>query len=90
VGEETCQCGFGEEYFTIDDGRNLVMPGQIDGFQAPGVIKTMDERLPVLVLTSSPPTKELLKKLGSQRAKKYLNKASKDLEGLFLKNPSSL
>jgi CheY-like chemotaxis protein len=176
VSEELCQCGFGEEYFTIEDGRSictvcggtvngkvgaaaegkgggrgrnilivddqgffrkrireilteqghraieasdgleavahvarslvsgtadpslrveivildLVMPGLIDGFQTLGVIKAMDEKLPVLVLTSSPPAKELLKKLGSLRAKKYLNKASKDLEGLLLKNLSSL
>jgi CheY-like chemotaxis protein len=176
VSEELCQCGFGEEYFTIEDSRSvctvcggtvvvktgaateergkalgknilivddqgffrkrihdiltgqghrvleasdgleavahvarslesgaaepslrveivildLVMPGLIDGFQTLGVIKAMDQKLPVLVLTSSPPAKDLLKKLGSLRAKKYLNKASKDLEGLLLKNLSSL
>ena len=69
---------------------DLVMPGLIDGFQTLGVIKAMDQKIPVLVLTSSPPSKDLLKKLGTLRAKKYLNKASKDLDGLLLKNISSL
>jgi CheY-like chemotaxis protein len=69
---------------------DLVMPGLIDGFQTLGVIKAMDQKIPVLVLTSSPPAQDLLKKLGSLRAKKYLNKASKDLDGLLLKNLTSL
>jgi CheY-like chemotaxis protein len=174
VGEELCRCGFGGEYFTIEDGRSvctvcggtvvekagteergeprgrnilivddqgffrkrihdiltgqghkvleasdgleavahvarslesgaadpslrveivildLVMPGLIDGFQTLGVIKAMDQNLPVFVLTSNPPARDLLKKLGNLRAKKYLNKASKDLEGLLLKNITSL
>ena len=176
MSEELCQCGFGEEYFTIEEGRSictvcggtvvgkagtaaeekgktpgrnilivddqgffrkriretlteqghrvleasdgleavahvarsllsgaadpslrveivildLVMPGLIDGFQTLGVIKAMDQKIPVLVLTSSPPEQDLLKKLGSLRAKKYLNKASKDLDGLLLKNLTSL
>src|SRR3990172_423332 len=55
---------------------DLNMPGLIDGFQTLGVLKAMDEELPVLVLTASAPTPELLKKLGQLKAKKYLNKSS--------------
>ena len=69
---------------------DLTMPGLLDGFQTLGVLKAMDDSLPVIILTSSPPTDDLLKKLGQLRAKKYLNKASKGLEGLLLKNLSSL
>lgn len=69
---------------------DLTMPGLIDGFQTLGVIKAIDERLPVLILTSSPPTPDLLQKLGRLKAKKYLNKASKDLEGLLVKNLEAL
>jgi CheY-like chemotaxis protein len=65
---------------------DLNMPGLLDGFQTLGVLKAMDEELPVLVLTASPPTPELLKKLGQLRAKKYLNKSSKNLEELLLRN----
>ena len=65
---------------------DLTMPGLLDGFQTLGVLKAVDEELPVIILTSSPPTPELLQKLGRLKAKKYLNKASKDLEGLLLKN----
>lgn len=65
---------------------DLTMPGLIDGFQTLGILKAMDPSLPVVVLTSSPPTKELLQKLGELKAKKYLNKGSKDLEGLLLRN----
>ena len=66
------------------------MPGLLDGFQTLGVLKAMDDSLPVIILTSSPPTDDLLKKLGQLRAKKYLNKASKDLEGLLLRNLANL
>lgn len=69
---------------------DLTMPGLIDGFQTLGVIKAMNEGLPVLILTSSPPTQELLQKLGRLKAKKYVNKASKGLEDLLLKNLESL
>ena len=69
---------------------DLTMPGLIDGFQTLGVLKAMDESLPVFVLTASPPTQDLLQKLGRLKAKKYLNKASSDLEGLILKNLESL
>jgi len=65
---------------------DLNMPGLIDGFQTLGVLKAMDENLPVLVLTASAPTPELLKKLGQLKAKKYLNKSSKNLEELLLRN----
>jgi CheY-like chemotaxis protein len=65
---------------------DLNMPGLIDGFQTLGVLKAMDEELPVLILTASPPTPELLKKLGQLKAKKYLNKSSKNLEDLLLRN----
>ena len=65
---------------------DLNMPGLIDGFQTLGVLKAMDEELPVLILTASPPTPDLLKKLGQLKAKKYLNKASKNLEDLLLRN----
>ena len=65
---------------------DLNMPGLIDGFQTLGVLKAMDENLPVLILTSSAPTPELLKKLGQLKAKKYLNKSSKNLEELLLRN----
>jgi CheY-like chemotaxis protein len=65
---------------------DLHMPGLLDGFQTLGVLKAMDEELPVLILTSSAPTPELLKKLGQLRAKKYLNKSSKNLEELLLRN----
>ena len=65
---------------------DLNMPGLLDGFQTLGVLKAMDEELPVLVLTASPPTPELLKKLGQLKAKKYLNKSSKNLEELLLRN----
>ena len=65
---------------------DLNMPGLLDGFQTLGVLKAMDEELPVLVLTASPPTPELLKKLGQLKAKKYLNKSSKNLEDLLLRN----
>lgn len=69
---------------------DLTMPGLIDGFQTLGVIKAVEESLPVIILTSSPPTPELLQKLGRLKAKKYVNKASKDLEGLLLKNLENL
>ena len=69
---------------------DLTMPGLIDGFQTLGVIKAMDEALPVLILTSSPPTQELLQKLGRLKAKKYLNKGSKGLEELLMKNLEGL
>ena len=65
---------------------DLNMPGLIDGFQTLGVLKAMDENLPVLILTASAPTPELLKKLGQLKAKKYLNKSSKNLESLLLRN----
>jgi len=65
---------------------DLNMPGLIDGFQTLGVLKAMDENLPVLILTASAPTTELLKKLGQLKAKKYLNKSSKNLEELLLRN----
>jgi CheY-like chemotaxis protein len=65
---------------------DLNMPGLIDGFQTLGVIKAMDEDLPVLILTASAPTPELLKKLGQLKAKKYLNKSSKNLDDLLLRN----
>lgn len=65
---------------------DLNMPGLIDGFQTLGVLKAMDEDLPVLILTASAPTPELLKKLGQLKAKKYLNKSSKNLEELLLRN----
>ena len=65
---------------------DLNMPGLIDGFQTLGVLKAMDENLPVLILTASAPTPELLKKLGQLKAKKYLNKSSKNLEELLLRN----
>ena len=69
---------------------DLTMPGLLDGFQTLGVIKAIDDSLPVIILTSSPPTRDLLQKLGRLKAKKYLNKASKDLEGLLLKNLDTL
>ena len=69
---------------------DLTMPGLIDGFQTLGVIKAIEESLPVIILTSSPPTQELLQKLGRLKAKKYVNKASKNLEGLLLKNLDNL
>lgn len=65
---------------------DLNMPGLIDGFQTLGVLKAMDEDLPVLILTASAPTPELLKKLGQLKAKKYLNKSSKNLEELLVRN----
>lgn len=65
---------------------DLNMPGLLDGFQTLGVLKAMDENLPVLILTASAPTPELLKKLGQLKAKKYLNKSSKNLEELLLRN----
>lgn len=68
---------------------DLNMPGLIDGFQTLGVLKAMDEDLPVLILTASAPTPELLKKLGQLKAKKYLNKSSKNLEELLLRNLES-
>ena len=68
---------------------DLNMPGLIDGFQTLGVLKAMDENLPVLILTASAPTPELLKKLGQLKAKKYLNKSSKNLEVLLLRNLES-
>jgi CheY-like chemotaxis protein len=69
---------------------DLNMPGLIDGFQTLGVIKAMDEDLPVIILTASAPTPELLKKLGQLKAKKYLNKSSKNLDDLLLRNLESL
>ena len=69
---------------------DLTMPGLIDGFQTLGVMKAMAEELPVIILTSTPPTKDLLKRLGHLKARKYLNKASRDLEGLLLRNLESV
>jgi CheY-like chemotaxis protein len=69
---------------------DLNMPGLIDGFQTLGVLKAIDENLPVLILTASAPTPELLKKLGQLKAKKYLNKSSKNLEELLLRNIEGL
>ena len=69
---------------------DLNMPGLLDGFQTLGVLKAMDEDLPVLILTASPPTPDLLRKLGQLKAKKYLNKSSKNLDELLLKNLDSV
>lgn len=69
---------------------DLTMPGLIDGFQTLGVLKAMDQDLPVLILTASPPTPELLQKLGRLKAKKYVNKSSKNLEELIIKNIEAL
>ncbi len=69
---------------------DLNMPGLIDGFQTLGVLKAMDEDLPVLILTASAPTPDLLKRLGQLKAKKYLNKSSKNLEELLLRNLEGL
>jgi CheY-like chemotaxis protein len=69
---------------------DLNMPGLIDGFQTLGVLKAIDEELPVFVLTASAPTPELLKKLGQLKARKYLNKASKSLDELILRNLEDL
>lgn len=69
---------------------DLNMPGLLDGFQTLGVLKAMDEDLPVLILTASPPTPDLLRKLGQLKAKKYLNKSSKNLDELLLRNLDSL
>lgn len=69
---------------------DLNMPGLLDGFQTLGVLKAMDEDLPVIILTASPPTQELLRKLGQLKAKKYLNKASKNLDELLLRNLEEL
>jgi len=69
---------------------DLSMPGLLDGFQTLGVLKAMSGSLPVVILTSSPPTKDLLAKLGQLKARKYLNKASKNLEGLLLRNIEDL
>ena len=44
----------------------------------------------MLILTASPPTPELLKKLGQLRAKKYLNKSSQNIEELLLRNIDAL
>jgi CheY-like chemotaxis protein len=74
--------GEGVELAILD----LNMPGLIDGFQTLGVLKAIDENLPVLILTSSPPTQQLLQKLAQLRAKKYLNKGAKNLDELLLKN----
>jgi CheY-like chemotaxis protein len=69
---------------------DLNMPGLLDGFQTLGVLKAMDEDLPVIILTASPPTPDLLRTLGQLKAKKYLNKASKNLDELLLRNLESL
>jgi len=69
---------------------DLNMPGLLDGFQTLGVLKAMDEDLPVLILTASPPTPDLLRKLGQLKAKKYLNKSSKNLDELLLRNLDDL
>jgi len=69
---------------------DLNMPGLLDGFQTLGVLKAMDEDLPVLILTASPPTPDLLRKLGQLKAKKYLNKSSKNLDELLLRNLDEL
>jgi twitching motility two-component system response regulator PilH len=69
---------------------DLAMPGLIDGFQTLGVVKAMDENLPVVILTSGPPTPELLQKLGQLKARKYLNKSSKNLDEFLLKNIETL
>jgi CheY-like chemotaxis protein len=69
---------------------DLVMPGDLDGFQTLAVVKILAPDLPVLVLTSSPPTKDLLNQLARLGAKKYLNKGASDIDQLILKNISEI
>jgi CheY-like chemotaxis protein len=65
---------------------DLVMPGDLDGFQTLAVIKKLYPELPVIILTATPPQKELFHKLAQRGAKKYLNKAAPNLDELVLKN----
>lgn len=65
---------------------DLVMPGDIDGFQTLAVVKTLLPEIPVIILTASPPKKDLLQKLATLGAKKYLNKSAAKLDELVLKN----
>ena len=69
---------------------DLVMPGDLDGFQMLAVAKILAPDLPVLILTSSPPTKDLLNQLARLGAKKYLNKGAPDIDQLILRNISEI
>jgi CheY-like chemotaxis protein len=65
---------------------DLVMPGELDGFQTLAVVRAIVPQVPVIILTASPPTKDLLQKLARLGAKKYLNKAAGNLDQLIIKN----
>ncbi len=65
---------------------DLVMPGELDGFQTLAAVKALLPEVPVIVLTASPPKPELLQKLAKLGAKKYLNKGASNLDTLVVKN----
>ena len=67
---------------------DLVMPGELDGFKTLAVLKTIAPGVPVIILTSTPPTKDLLHKLAKLGARKYLNKSAENIDQLVLKNIS--
>jgi CheY-like chemotaxis protein len=65
---------------------DLVMPGDLDGFQTLAVVKAITPDMPVIVITASPPKKDLLQNLARLGAKKYINKAAENLDTLILNN----
>lgn len=69
---------------------DLVMPGDLDGFQTLAVLKTLIPAVPVFILTSRPPKRDLLEKLAKLGAKKYLNKSAAELDKLVLNNIQNL
>ncbi|MFH0926382.1 MAG: response regulator [bacterium] len=69
---------------------DICMPGLINGMQALGILKAINEDLSVIVLTSNPPEKKLLLALEELGAKKYINKKAKNLADLILKNIAGL
>ncbi len=65
---------------------DLIMPGDLDGFQTLAVVKTLLPEVPVIILTASLPKPDLLQKLAKLGAKKYLNKSAANLDSLIAKN----
>ena len=64
---------------------DLSMPGLIDGEQVLGLVNAINNEIPVVVLTASPPTEALLERLKPLGAKRYLHKTAPNIKELLLK-----
>ena len=69
---------------------DLIMPGPLDGKGTLATIRTIAPQIPIIILTATPPKKELLKQLAEMGAQRYLNKTVSNLHGLLEKNIQTL